>query len=69
MGVWKEGSDGTVVNSVDCSKSGRCLATADDHGCVNLYAWLCIVELAPTNAYFGHSSHVKNVRFNAMTRG
>ena len=65
MGIWKEGSDGTDVNSVDRSKSGRCLATADDYGCVNLYAWPCVVERAPTKAYFGHSSHVMNVRFNA----
>ncbi len=32
MGIWPPDSDGTEINSVSRSPSGRYLLTADDHG-------------------------------------
>ena len=65
MGIWKEGFDGTDVNSTDRSKSREYIATADDVGKINLYNYPCVVEKAPAKEYKGHSSHIMNVRFNA----
>ena len=68
MGIWPEDSDGTDVNAVDRSRSGRLLVTADDFGRVALFNYPCVVEDAPRRAKRGHSAHVACVRWNAEDR-
>eukprot|EP00238_Polyblepharides_amylifera_P000834 CAMPEP_0196571110 /NCGR_PEP_ID=MMETSP1081-20130531/1276_1 /TAXON_ID=36882 /ORGANISM="Pyramimonas amylifera, Strain CCMP720" /LENGTH=507 /DNA_ID=CAMNT_0041887893 /DNA_START=231 /DNA_END=1754 /DNA_ORIENTATION=- len=68
MGIWQEGNDGTDVNSVCRSNNEQFLVTADDHSCVRLYYFPCVVESAPNRLYRGHSSHVTCVRFSCDDR-
>ena len=63
MGIWPDGSDGSDVNSIHRSHDGKLLAVGDDSGQVRLLNNPCVVEDAPSKDYFGHSSHVMNVRF------
>ena len=50
MGIWPPDSDGTDVNAVDRSPSGKYLATADDYGSVKLFNYPCVVRHAPFQA-------------------
>ncbi|CAM9501528.1 unnamed protein product, partial [Heterosigma akashiwo] len=65
QGIWPEEADGTDINSVDRSKNGKLLATADDFGNVRIFNYPVVEKEAQFIAGKGHSSHVTNVRFNA----
>ncbi|KAG2444303.1 hypothetical protein HXX76_001060 [Chlamydomonas incerta] len=65
MGIWFPDSDGTDINSVHASPSGRYVLTADDLGHVRLLNFPCVVGGAPAHVYGGHCSHVMNVRWAA----
>jgi hypothetical protein len=65
MGIWFADSDGTDINSLHASPSGRYLLTADDLGRVRLLNYPCVVQNAPAHVYGGHCSHVMNVRWSA----
>jgi len=62
-GIWPEGADGTDIN--DCCKSNneRLIATCDDFGKVNLFAYPSCQLKSPHHIYKGHSSHVTSVNF------
>jgi WD40 repeat protein len=64
MGIWPDFADGTDVNAIDRTRSGRHVATADDFGGVKLFNYPCVVQDAPYVLGRGHSSHVMNVRFS-----
>lgn len=68
MGIWPHGSDGTDVNAVDRSPSGRYLVSSDDFGQVNIFNYPVLVARAPRRVCKGHSSHVMNVRFTGDER-
>lgn len=55
--------DGTDINSSCVSNSKLFLATGDDFGRLNLYAYPCNTSKCEKRSYHGHSSHVTNVRF------
>ncbi len=63
QGIWPAFADGTDINSVDRSRSGALLATADDFGKVKLFNYPVSEKGAQSRAFDGHSSHVTNVRF------
>ena len=63
QGIWKEGQDGTDVNSVDRSPSKQLLVTGDDSGKVSLFRYPCVDKKAACRTSCGHSSHVTSVRF------
>ena len=65
MGIWPEGADGTDINHVDRSKSGKYLVTAGDDGFVSLFAYPSVIEEAACRSYRGHSAHVMATSFNA----
>lgn len=58
------GVDGTDVNSVCRSMNQKFLATGDDFGKVNLFAYPCVVPRAQHISFSGHSSHVTKVKFS-----
>lgn len=60
--------DGTDVNACAKSDSNNLLATVDDFGKVNLYAYPCNACKSEKRVYSGHSSHVTNVTFLNDTR-
>jgi echinoderm microtubule-associated protein-like 1/2 len=62
--------DGTDINACCASVSNGLLATVDDFGKLNLYAYPCAsAKGAEKKTYQGHSSHVTNVTFvNGDTR-
>eukprot|EP00873_Tetraselmis_striata_P042208 jgi/Tetstr1/462472/TSEL_007468.t1 len=64
MGIWKNTSDTTDINACHRSPCGKYLVAADDSGVIRLYNYPCVIEKAPSRDYFGHSSHVMNVRFS-----
>jgi len=69
VGVFREGSDGTDVNSVHVSDAKdengyRVVASSDDFGKVNLLRYPAIKPKCPIKSFDGHSSHVTRVRFN-----
>lgn len=56
--------DGSDINSVDRSPSGRYIATCDDFGKVNIFHYPAIEDKgALFNSYTGHSSHVTCCRW------
>eukprot|EP00898_Chlorokybus_atmophyticus_P002663 jgi/Chlat1/3398/Chrsp23S03815 len=61
-GIWPKNADGTDVNSVDRSRSERCLVTGDDFGMVSLFKYPALG--GKPKLYGGHSSHVTTVRFS-----
>ena len=63
QGIWPEAADGTDVNAVCKSGSGKLLATADDFGAVKLFNYPCVSKGNGFKSGKGHSSHVTNVRF------
>uniref|UniRef100_A0A087YEH5 EMAP like 2 n=2 Tax=Poecilia TaxID=8080 RepID=A0A087YEH5_POEFO len=63
FGIWPDGADGTDINAVCRSHDGSLLASADDFGKVQLFAFPCSQPRAPSHEYGGHSSHVTNVAF------
>jgi hypothetical protein len=80
MGIWRNGMDGTDINSCDRTTpshnsviGGRLeqtaspawVAWADDSGQVSLANYPCVVQHAPCISMKGHSSHVMGVRFTA----
>ena len=62
-GIWPEGADGTDVNACSRSKGKTLVASGDDFGKVNLYAYPCCQPKSNGHIYRGHSSHVTNVNF------
>lgn len=52
------------MNSVCRSWNQKFLATGDDFGKVNLFAFPCVVPKAKCISYPGHSSHVTKVKFS-----
>lgn len=65
IGIWPPGSDGTDVNAVCRSASGKLAATGDDHGKVKLFMSPVTRPQADSKSYSGHSSHVVDVAFSA----
>ena len=65
QGIWAPGSDTTDINAVDRNPDGKLLATADDFGHVKLFRFPCAVDAAKHATFYGHSSHVTNVRWTA----
>ena len=64
IGIWGGGMDGTDVNAVDRSPSGKLLALGDDFGKVKVYRFPATQEGGSQfNSYSGHSSHVTNTRW------
>jgi len=67
VGIFKEGDDGTDVNSAivsgDNKSEYRVIATGDDSQNVNLYRYPALQPKAPGKVFPGHSSHVTRVRF------
>jgi microtubule-associated protein-like 6 len=63
QGIWPPCSDGSDINSVRRSLSGRVLATTDDFSQVKLFKFPCPVKNAGCCTYRGHSSHVTNSAF------
>jgi WD40 repeat protein len=59
--------DGTDVNAVHRSPSGRLLASSDDFGSVNVFRYPAIREGGSEHSsYSGHSSHVTCVRWASL---
>jgi microtubule-associated protein-like 6 len=69
IGIWSGSMDGTDINNVDRSPSGKYLATCDDFGKVNLYNWPALREKGSQHSAFtGHSSHVTCLKWlSALT--
>ena len=63
QGIWPPCSDGSDINSVSRSPSGRVLATCDDFSQVKLFKYPCPIKNAGCSSYRGHSSHVTNCSF------
>ena len=63
QGIWPPCSDGSDINSVKRSPSGRVLATTDDFSQVKLFKYPCPVKSSGSLTYRGHSSHVTNSSF------
>eukprot|EP01006_Ploeotia_vitrea_P014079 TRINITY_DN37392_c0_g1_i1.p1 TRINITY_DN37392_c0_g1~~TRINITY_DN37392_c0_g1_i1.p1 ORF type:complete len:741 (+),score=138.60 TRINITY_DN37392_c0_g1_i1:114-2336(+) len=71
QGIWPKFSDGSDINMVNKSNSGRYLATAEDSGLVKLFNYPCIgsgldrrgkLKRRPkSHRASAHSSHVTNV--------
>mmetsp|Transcript_786 Transcript_786/g.1222 ORF Transcript_786/g.1222 Transcript_786/m.1222 type:complete len:623 (-) Transcript_786:230-2098(-) len=63
-GVWdmSEYNDGTDINAIDTF--GELVATADDLGRVSLGRYPTLKNSWPMKRYYGHCSHVTNVRFS-----
>lgn len=68
QGIWPPCADGTDVNAVERSPSGKVLATVDDFGKVKVFKYPCAIEKAGSNAFKGHSSHVTNCTFTKSSR-
>jgi WD40 repeat protein len=67
LGIWSGSMDGTDINNVDRSPSGRYLATCDDFGKVNLFNFPAIKPKGSShNTYNGHSSHVTSVKWASI---
>jgi len=64
LGIWPKGADGTDINAVGRSHSSEWVATADDNGSVKVFRYP-VLQGTPFREYFGHSSHVTNVKFSA----
>jgi len=66
-GVWYRGSDGTDINGVDANHARQLLAAVDDLGRVLVYNYPT-GKGATGNPLRGHSSHVTNVRWDALDK-
>jgi WD40 repeat protein len=64
QGIYPSGVDGSHVNGVDRSHSGRLVATGDDWRLVNLLRYPCMKGGKPVS-FAGHSEHVVRVKFDA----
>lgn len=62
IGIWP-GVDYTDVNTVCRSHNRQILATGEDSSRVKLFKYPCYVERAKFKEYFGHSSHLTEVKF------
>jgi len=64
--IWDSDQDGSDVNGVDVFRgNGKALvATADDHGNVNLFRYPVIDVMNESRRFGGHSSHVTRVKFS-----
>ncbi|XP_075927212.1 echinoderm microtubule-associated protein-like 2 [Petromyzon marinus] len=65
FGVWSEGADGTDINALCRSGSGKLCVLGDDFGKVRLFRFPASQPKAPSHAYGGHCSHVTNVAFSS----
>ena len=63
QGIWPPSADGTDINAVDRSPSGKLIATADDFGKVKVFRFPSVDLNSQFCEYSGHSSHVTNVRW------
>lgn len=67
IGIWSGAMDGSDVNAVARSPSGRLLASCDDFGQVNVFRYPAVKEGGSDHSvYTGHSSHVTCVRWAAL---
>ncbi|RUS86563.1 hypothetical protein EGW08_005702 [Elysia chlorotica] len=62
-GIWPEGADGTDINGCCKSHNERLIASCDDFGKVNLFAYPACHLKSSSHSYGGHSSHVTSVDF------
>ena len=63
IGIWP-GVDMTDVNTVCRSQNQKVLATGEDSSTVKLFKYPCYIERAKFKEYFGHSSHLTEVKFS-----
>ena len=63
QGIWPPVPDGTSVNAVDRSASGRLLITSDNFGRLKMFRYPCVTKGAAYNEYRGHGAQVRKVRF------
>lgn len=67
IGIWSGSMDGTDINNVDRSPTGKLLATCDDFGKINLFNWPALSEKGAQHvSYSGHSSHVTCVKWLSL---
>ena len=67
IGIWSGSMDGSDVNAVHRSPTGRLLATSDDFGKVNVFRYPAVRDGGSEHiSYSGHSSHVTCVRWVSM---
>ncbi len=67
IGIWSGSMDGSDINNVDRSPSGKYIATCDDFGKVNIFNYPALQEKgALCNSYSGHSSHVTCCRWASL---
>ena len=64
QGIWPPEADGTDINMVCRSSSGKTLVTVDDFGICKLFSYPCVNPKSTSVEYRGHSSHVTNCRFS-----
>lgn len=62
-GIWPDGADGTDINGCCKSHNERLIASCDDFGKVNLFAYPACHLKSSCHSYGGHSSHVTSVDF------
>eukprot|EP00936_MAST-01D_sp_MAST-1D-sp1_P001279 g1279.t1 len=63
MGVWPASAARDDINAACMTNDQRFVVTADDFGKVKVFNAPCVVHRAPYREYWGHASHVTNVRF------
>jgi microtubule-associated protein-like 6 len=65
QGIWPMHADGTEINAVDRTASGRLIATVDNFGKVKLFNFPTFYEGLQFNEYCGHVSNLTNCRWTA----
>ncbi len=64
QGIWQN-VDYSDVNTVCRNSCQTCLATGNDDQVIRLFRYPVVIDRQIHREYFGHSSHVTKVRFNA----
>ena len=65
QGIWPMHADGTEINAVDRTASGRLIATVDNFGKVKLFNFPSGEKGGGFNDYTGHVSNLTNCRWTA----
>ena len=65
QGIWPHlYADGTNINAVERSRSGKLLATGDDFSKIKLFKYPACVPKQLFNVSKGHSSHITGIRWS-----
>lgn len=62
-GVYRQGMDGTDINSVDASSDRQLLAASDDSGTLTVFRYPAVSNFHECVRLTGHSEHLPRVRF------